>query len=64
MLITYSDTQKHFYELELPVQGGIFGYDRSDFVVLDEIGVSAMHMRLSFAEDRLFIEDLQSLNGT
>lgn len=64
MLIKYSDTQKHFYELELPVQGGIFGYDRSDFVVLDEIGVSAMHMRLSFAEDRLFIEDLQSLNGT
>lgn len=64
MLITYCDTQKHFSELEIPPQGGIFGYDRSDFVVLDEIGVSAMHMRLSFAEDRLFIEDLQSLNGT
>ena len=64
MLISYCDTQNHFSELEMPSQGGIFGYEGSNFVILDEIGVSAMHMRLSYNADKLFIEDLQSLNGT
>ena len=64
MLITYCDTQKRVSDLEIPSQGGIFGYAESNFVILDEIGVSAMHMRLSFINNQLFIEDLQSLNGT
>ena len=64
MLISYCDTRNHYSELEIPPQGGIFGYAESNFVVLDEAGVSAMHMRLSFTDDKLFVEDLQSLNGT
>ena len=64
MLITYCDTQKRFSELKSPSQGGIFGYAESNFIILDEVGVSAMHMRLSFADNKLFVEDLQSLNGT
>ena len=64
MLISYCDLNKTFHQLQLPPGGGIFGYDPSNFVVLDEMGISSMHMRLTADGDRLFVEDLQSLNGT
>ena len=64
MLISYCDIHKQIIELELPPRGGIIGYDGSCFIVIDAIGVSAMHLRLTAAGDRLFIEDLRSLNGT
>ena len=64
MLISYCDLNKKFHQLQLPPEGGIFGYDTSNFVVLDELGISSMHMRLTAEGDKLFVEDLQSLNGT
>ena len=64
MLISYCDTQNQFMELELPPAGGIIGYDEANFIIIDEIGVSSLHMRLSSTDGKLFAEDLQSLNGT
>ena len=64
MLLLYRDIQNNFIEIELPLEGGIFGYGADNFIILDAVGVSGKHMRLSAVEDRLFIEDLQSLNGT
>ena len=64
MLISYCNTQNQFTELELPPAGGIIGYDEANFIIIDEIGVSSLHMRLSSADGKLFAEDLQSLNGT
>ena len=64
MLILYCDVQEKIIELELPESGGIIGYNENNFLVIDEIGVSAMHVRLSCTDNRLYIEDLQSLNGT
>ena len=64
MLISYCDIEKQFVELDLPPGGGVVGYDESNFIVLDEVGISAMHIRLSSVGDTLFVEDLKSLNGT
>lgn len=64
MLLLYRDIQNNFIEVELPQEGGIVGYGVDNFIVLDAIGVSGKHMRLSFVGDHLFVEDLQSLNGT
>ena len=64
MLISYCNTQNQFMELELPPAGGVIGYDEANFIIIDEIGVSSLHMRLSSADGKLFAEDLQSLNGT
>ena len=64
MLISYCDVQNQFMELELPPAGGIIGCNDTNFIILDELGVSSLHMRLSFADSKLFVEDLQSLNGT
>ena len=64
MLISYCDAHYNFRELELPPGGGIFGYDPKCFVVLDETGISGLHFRLSESGGHLFVEDLQSLNGT
>ena len=64
MLILYCDIQKKITELELSESGGIIGYDESNFIVIDDIGISARHIRLSCSDNTLYIEDLQSLNGT
>ena len=64
MLISYCNVQNQFMELELPHAGGIIGCDDTNFIILDELGVSSLHMRLSFVDGKLFVEDLQSLNGT
>ena len=64
MLLLYRDIQNNFIEVELPQEGGIVGYGADNFIVLDAIGISGKHMRLSSEGDYLFIEDLQSLNGT
>ena len=64
MLISYCNIQSQIMKLELPSNGGIIGYDGANFIVLDETGVSSLHMRLSYIDDKLFAEDLQSLNGT
>lgn len=64
MLISYCNVQNQFMELELPHAGGIIGCDDTNFIILDELGVSSLHMRLSFVDSKLFVEDLQSLNGT
>ena len=64
MLLLYRDIQNNFIEVELPQEGGIVGYVADNFIVLDAIGISGKHMRLSSEGDYLFIEDLQSLNGT
>lgn len=64
MIISYCDAHNNFSECELPEQGGIIGYSENNFIVLDELGVSSRHMRLSAVADRLFVEDLKSLNGT
>ena len=64
MLISYCDIKNQVMLLELPPAGGIIGYDESNFIVLDEIGISSLHFRLSSVDEKLFAEDLQSLNGT
>ena len=64
MLLLYRDIQNNFIEVELPQEGGIVGYGADNFIVLDAIGISGKHMRLSSKGEQLFIEDLQSLNGT
>ncbi|MBR7138786.1 MAG: protein kinase [Lentisphaeria bacterium] len=64
MLITYCDLKNSFSELEITGQGVTIGYDEANLIVLDEIGISAFHMRLSAFENKLFVEDMQSLNGT
>ena len=64
MIISYCDAHNNLSECELPEQGGIIGYSENNFIVLDELGVSSRHMRLSAVADRLFVEDLKSLNGT
>ena len=64
MLISYCDTRNQFEELELREQGGTIGYNERNFIVLDEDGVSAVHCRLTAEDGRLFLEDLNSLNGT
>ena len=64
MLLLYRDIQNNFIEIELPQEGGIVGYGADNFIVLDAIGISGKHMRLSSKGEHLFIEDLQSLNGT
>lgn len=64
MLISYYNAQDQFVKLTLPPAGGIIGYDESNFIIVDEVGVSSLHMRLSSADDKLFAEDLQSSNGT
>lgn len=64
MLLLYRDIQNNFIEVELPQEGGIVGYEADNFIVLDAIGISGKHMRLSSKGEHLFIEDLQSLNGT
>ena len=64
MLLLYRDIQNNFIEVELPTEGGIVGYGADNFIVLDAIGISGKHMRLSSKGEHLFIEDLQSLNGT
>ena len=64
MLLLYRDIQNNFIEIELPQEGGIVGYGAGNFIVLDAIGISGKHMRLSSKGEHLFIEDLQSLNGT
>ena len=64
MLLLYRDIQNNFIEVELPQEGGIVGYGADNFIVLDAIGISGKHMRLSSKGEHLFIEDLQSLNGT
>ena len=64
MLISYCNIQKQFMALFLPPTGGIIGYDKSNFIIIDELGVSSLHMRLSSENGKLFAEDLQSLNGT
>ena len=64
MLLLYRDIQNNFIEVELPTEGGIVGYGADNFIVLNAIGISGKHMRLSSKGEHLFIEDLQSLNGT
>ena len=64
MLLLYRDIQNNFIEVELPTEGGIVGYEADNFIVLDAIGISGKHMRLSAVGNHLFVEDLQSLNGT
>ena len=64
MQITYCDLQGSVSKLELSGAGGIIGYEKGNFITLDEVGISALHMRLTSSENRLFAEDLQSLNGT
>lgn len=64
MQITYCDIQSRVTRLELPLNGGIIGYEKNNFITLDEVGISALHARLTNVENRLFVEDLQSLNGT
>lgn len=64
MRLLYRDPQNIFTELDIPAEGGIIGYDPDNFIVIDAIGISAKHMRLTSSGDELYIEDLQSLNGT
>ena len=64
MLISYRDPANQFTELDLPHEGGVIGYDEGNFIILDEIGVSALHLRLSAVNHHLFAEDLKSLNGS
>jgi serine/threonine protein kinase len=43
----------------------ILGHERKNEIVVDDASVSAMHARLTVAgQDELFIEDLESANGT
>ena len=53
MLISYCDTHNCFSELELPPQGGIFGYEESNFVILDDVGEE-----LEFYKDRLVLTSM------
>ncbi len=64
MLISYCDIENNFTELELPDSGGIIGYAENNFIVIDALGISSMHMRLTVDGNSIFVEDLQSLNGT
>ena len=59
MQITYCDLQGSVSKLELSGAGGIIGYEKGNFITLDEVGISALHMRLTSSENRLFAEDLQ-----
>lgn len=44
MLISYCNVQNQVMELELPPVGGIIGYNEENFIIVDEIGVSSLHM--------------------
>ncbi|MBQ9754252.1 MAG: protein kinase [Lentisphaeria bacterium] len=64
MQLLYRDRQNNFIEVDLPSEGGIIGYGTENFITLDAVGISEKHLRLSADEDRLYVEDLNSLNGT
>jgi len=51
---------------ELPVgpRGMVIGRSLDNDVMIDNLAVSNHHARISWVEEQLFVEDLQSLNGT
>lgn len=55
---------KELRELPVGPRGMVIGRSPDNEVMIDNLAVSNHHARVTWVEEQLFVEDLQSLNGT
>jgi predicted component of type VI protein secretion system len=55
---------KELREIPVGPRGMVVGRAPDNDVVIDNLAVSNHHARITWVEEQLFVEDLQSLNGT
>ena len=55
---------KELREIPVGARGAVVGRSPDNHVMIDNLAVSNHHARITWVEEQLFVEDLQSLNGT